>query len=214
MSDVHGLDLSSIGVLLAINGGLKPVCIVLASVLADQLCMRRMRLRIVHVRKLITVISFVPQGIFLLALAANVLNTPQVILPCLLLVAPLNIACNGGGYAVNHLDIAPQLASLVLAFYNTGGQVAGWMIPWLIGEMTPYPNGESRAQMEASGSGEAEPSAEWVATLSAEWRITFLLGGCCNLIGAAFYVAFASDRVQPWARLARQGASESELMVY
>ena len=34
-------------------------------------------------------------------------------------------ASNGGGYAVNHLDIAPQLASLVLAFYNMGGQGMG-----------------------------------------------------------------------------------------
>ena len=31
-------------------------------------------------------------------------------------VAPLNVASNGGGYANNHLDIAPALASLVLSF--------------------------------------------------------------------------------------------------
>ena len=110
-------------------------------------------MRTAHVRKLVTTVSFVPQvwergsardaphapsrsththgcvplplvqGIFLLALSARVLDSPSLIVALLLLVAPLNIASNGGGYAVNHLDIAPAVASLVLAFYNTGGQV-------------------------------------------------------------------------------------------
>ena len=45
------------------------------------------------------------------------------------------------------------------------------------------------------------PSVEWVSALSNEWRTTFLLGGLCNLAGAAIFVALASDRVQPWARV-------------
>ena len=164
------------------------------------------------------------QATFLLALALSWLDHPRAILPLLLVVAPLNVACNGGGYAVNHLDIAPQLASLVLAFYNMGGQVMGWMTPWAphrlqpctrysagrcsdlssvrvgrwaIGALTPYPDGMSREQIELSG---GEPSAAWVASLSREWRSTFLLGGLCNLAGAAFYLWLADDRVQPWSK--------------
>lgn len=120
LRDVHGLDLSRIGVLLGINGALKPLTIVTAAVIADRL---RRCMRTLHVRKLITSIAFVPQATFLLCLAAKVLDTPMVIAPLLLVVAPLNVASNGGGYAVNHLDIAPSLAPLVLAFYNMGGQV-------------------------------------------------------------------------------------------
>ena len=61
----------------------------------------------------------------------------------------------------------------------------GWTIPWLIGELTPYPNGRSRLQIEAGsggepGSGHAAPSAEWVRQLSAEWRAVFLIGGGCT----------------------------------
>lgn len=104
----------------------------------------------------------------------------------------------------------------------------GWMTPWIIGELTPYPNGMSRAQIEAAASpaaaasagggagGEgggigasAEPSDAWVETLSREWRVTFLLGGICNLAGAAVYLALASDRVQPWARQHAAGGSSS-----
>ena len=98
---------------------------------------------------------------------------------------------------MNHLDIAPQLASLVLAFYNMGGQVMGWCVPWVIGELTPYPGGESREQIEDAG---GAPSAEWLLRLRAEWRHTFLLGGVCNLLGAAAFIALASDQVQPWAK--------------
>jgi hypothetical protein len=147
----------------------------------------------------------VPSGLFLLALGWRWLDRPERILPLLLVVAPLNVAANGGGYAVNHLDIAPQLASFVLAFYNMGGQVMGWMTPWIIGELTPYPNGRSRAQiMEATG---LAPTASWLQSLSKEWRTTFLLGGCCNLAGAVVFLALASDQVQPWARLRKHGDS-------
>ena len=52
-------------------------------------------------------------------------------------------------------------------------------------------------EMEEHGSG---PSAAWVRQLSAEWRTVFLLGGVVNLLGAAIYLALASDQMQPWAR--------------
>ena len=158
-------------------------------------------------------------------------------------VAPLNVASNGGGYANNHLDIAPALASLVLSFCtlqtlgarsisreqqirsarpclcvclgpirssyvpsphphagtdNMGGQVMGWATPWVIGALTPYPNGESREQIEAAN---GTVTDAWLRQLGREWRTTFLLGGCCNMVGAAAYLALASDQVQPWARL-------------
>ena len=51
-------------------------------------------------RKLITTASFVPQGLFLLALATGLLDDPALIVPLLLVIAPLNVAANGGGYAV------------------------------------------------------------------------------------------------------------------
>jgi len=47
LRDVHGLDLSKIGVVLGVNGALKPVVIVATAYLADRL---RRRLRTLHVR--------------------------------------------------------------------------------------------------------------------------------------------------------------------
>ena len=207
LRDVHGLDLSSIGVLLGINGALKPVVIVVSAIVADRL---RRCVRTLHVRKAVTALSFLPQAVFLFALSARVVDTPAQIVPLLLVVAPLNLACNGGGYAVNYLDIAPSLSSLVLAFYNMGGQVMGWMTPWLIGELTPYPNGESRSQMELNDDG-VLPSDDWVAQLSREWRTVFLIGGCANVAATVAFLTLASDQVQPWARVARAPDDSSSL---
>jgi hypothetical protein len=53
------MDLSRIGVVLGINGALKPLVIITTAIVADRL---RKVMRTVHVRKLITSISFVPQG--------------------------------------------------------------------------------------------------------------------------------------------------------
>jgi hypothetical protein len=49
---------------------------------------------------------------------------------------------------VNHLDIAPTAAAMVLGWYNTVGQLTGTAAPIIMGWLTPYPDGMSRSQHE------------------------------------------------------------------
>jgi len=194
LRDVKDVQLSAIGLMLALPGLLKPVVILSAAWTADHL---RHSFRTVHVRKAITTIAFLPQVGFLLALAAGVLAEPTTIALTMTIVLPIGLASNGGGYAVNHLDIAPSVASLVLAFYNTGGQVAGWAAPYAIGVLTAYPDALSREQHLHSNCS-CPPSDAWVAEMDSRWRIVFCLGGLIQAAGGVTYLVLASDQVQAW----------------
>ena len=208
LRDVLGMDLSAIGFMLAVPGLFKPLVILVFAALADSLRSRGMRT--LHVRKLITMVAFLPQIGFLLLLGFGLLREPHSIGLLMACVLPLGLAANGGGYIVNHLDIAPTAASLVLAFYNTGGQVAGWTAPYLIGELTAYPDGLSREQHVATNGTSSAVSPSWVSSMDHEWCVVFLIGAALQMLGGGVYLALASDQVQPWVPKRRlAGAARS-----
>ena len=59
----------------------------------------------------------------------------------------------GGGFNVNHLDILPTAAGLLLGVVNMFGSVAGAVAPYTMARLTQYPQvdgvGRSREQWEA-----------------------------------------------------------------
>mmetsp|Transcript_11444 Transcript_11444/g.23065 ORF Transcript_11444/g.23065 Transcript_11444/m.23065 type:complete len:414 (-) Transcript_11444:586-1827(-) len=211
LRDVLDVRFSTIGFMLAVPGFLKPVVIVVSAGIADRL---RSRMRTAHVRKLVTAIAFLPQILFLFLLGTGALIEPYSIGLLMAFMLPLGLAANGGGYAVNHLDIAPTVASLVLAFYNTGGQVAGWAAPYLMAELTAYPDGISREQHLALYNN-TPPSAEWVAQMERQWRTVYLGGALLQAAGGVAYFVMGDDAVQPWVPLqspkdSRQAARRGE----
>lgn len=51
----------------------------------------------------------------------------------------LGVACSGfaiSGYNVNHLDIAPRYASILMGLSNGIGTIAGFVVPIVINYMT------------------------------------------------------------------------------
>jgi hypothetical protein len=130
----------------------------------------------------------------------------------------------GGGYAVNYLDIAPANAGLAMGLMNTFGQMAGWFAPWCLGQLTPYPQGMSREDWEqqqqqadatpalagaAAGAADSDigagtagaavyPPLEWVDEMSSEWRLVFLMAAGVQACGAAVYLLLAKAERQPW----------------
>ena len=66
----------------------------------------------------------------------------------------------GGGYAVNYLDIAPANAGLAMGLMNTFGQMAGWFAPWCLGQLTPYPQGMPREDWEQQQQQQQQQQAE------------------------------------------------------
>ena len=52
------------------------------------------------------------------------------------------------GYGVNHLDIAPRAAGVIVGISNTWGSVAGACAPVVMGWLTPFPLGRSRESFD------------------------------------------------------------------
>lgn len=78
------------------------------------------------------------------------------------------------GFAVNHLDIAPQHASVLMGISNTFATIPGIMSPLIAGFIVKNKSAE-------------------------EWRIVFFISAGIYLFGCVIYWFWASGEVQPWA---------------
>ena len=124
----------------------------------------------------------------------------------------------GGGFNVNHLDILPTAAGLLLGVVNMFGSVAGALAPYVMARMTEYPNaeGESGARNGLSREqwGDTEPSEAWLAEVEVGWSHVFMLAVAVDCAGMLLYGALLSGERQPWApRSARarpRGAAADE----
>ncbi|KAH8381373.1 hypothetical protein KR093_003900 [Drosophila rubida] len=90
------------------------------------------------------------------------------------------------GFAVNHLDIAPQHASVLMGIGNTFATIPGIVSPLLTG----YIVGDS---------GDRD-----------EWRLVFFISAGVYLIGCVIYWFYASGELQEWAKTPEQKAMEAE----
>ncbi|KAG7262216.1 hypothetical protein CRUP_023886 [Coryphaenoides rupestris] len=77
-------------------------------------------------------------------------------------------------FNVNHLDIAPRYASILMGISNGVGTLSGMVCPIIVGTMTKNKTRE-------------------------EWQYVFLIASMVHYGGVIFYGIFASGEKQPWA---------------
>ncbi|XP_059172993.1 sialin-like [Physella acuta] len=128
----------------------------------------------VAVRKIFTCGAFLIQAVFMIA--AGYLMSRAAAVVC------LTVAVGVGGFAwagfsVNHLDIAPQYASILMGLSNTFATLPGIISPGLTSVVV--------TDQDSSG----------------EWQIVFYLAACIYGIGAFIYGILASGETQSWAQL-------------
>ncbi|KAG7226355.1 hypothetical protein INR49_013766, partial [Caranx melampygus] len=78
------------------------------------------------------------------------------------------------GFNVNHLDIAPRYASILMGISNGVGTLSGMVCPLIVGAMTKHKTRE-------------------------EWQGVFLIASLVHYGGVIFYGLFASGEKQAWA---------------
>ncbi|XP_017888361.1 vesicular glutamate transporter 1 [Ceratina calcarata] len=87
------------------------------------------------------------------------------------------VACSGfaiSGFNVNHLDIAPRYASILMGMSNGIGTIAGLLVPFFVDNITEKKDAHS-------------------------WRNVFIIAACVHICGVIFYGIFCSGELQPWA---------------
>ncbi|KAJ8014130.1 hypothetical protein DPEC_G00037060 [Dallia pectoralis] len=171
MSNVLGFSIKENGALSAlpyIGCGLMAV---LGGQLADYLREKHF-CRTVVVRKVFSLIGMIGPAVFIVAVGYTGCNY-------VLAVAFLTISSSLGGmvasgFNINHLDIAPSYAGILLGITNSFATIPGMVGPVIARALTKNNTIE-------------------------EWQSVFYISAGINLFGAAFYTLFGQGVVQPWA---------------
>ncbi|XP_046544368.1 sialin-like [Haliotis rubra] len=85
------------------------------------------------------------------------------------------------GYSVNHLDIAPHFAGILMGITNSFGTTTGFIGPSIVGALT---NNNATAS---------------------QWRIVFFITAALFLIGGVLFAIFAQGEEQLWSIMATKG---------
>lgn len=169
------MEIDNIGIL----GALPHLCMTFIVPVGGQLAdyLRRSgALTTTQVRKLFNCGGFGIEAIFLIVVGMSN-GTSTAIFSLTLAVGFSGFAISG--FNVNHLDIAPRYASILMGISNGVGTLAGMLCPVVVQEITLDKKNERK--------------------LSMEWHEVFQMAGCIHIAGVIFYYFFASGELQPWA---------------
>lgn len=171
MKKVLKFDLQKTGFLAALPYLVMMIIVQCGGRLADFLRLRKI-LSTTAVRKTFNTLGFLAQGVFILIVGFT-LNKDIAVLALTLAVGFGGLAWSG--FIINHLDIAPRYASLLLGISNCFATVPGMLSPTVVGIIT-------------------------VNETQEEWRYVFGISSAIYAFGMIFYFLFASGNKQPWAQ--------------
>ncbi|CAH0559924.1 unnamed protein product [Brassicogethes aeneus] len=139
-------------------------------ILADKLRKKGI-LTTTQVRKLFNCGGFGMEATFFLIMAYSKTITQGMT------ALSIGVAFSGfaiSGFNVNHLDIAPKYASILMGMSNGIGTIAGCLCPFVVHKIVLDKTKE-------------------------EWREVFIISAVIHYLGIVFYGIFASGDLQPWA---------------
>ncbi|CAG9801296.1 unnamed protein product [Chironomus riparius] len=165
-------DLSGSGFIAAVPYLVLGIMLFLVGYLADWFQERKI-LTTSQVRRYFNCLAFVSQTTFMM-LAAYQQNRVLIIV-FITFGASLG-ALSICGYGVNHLDIAPQYASVLMGISNTVATIPGIISPLIAGFIVTE------------------------QTNASQWKWIFILTSCVYCCGCLIYWFFASGELQPWAK--------------
>jgi ACS family sodium-dependent inorganic phosphate cotransporter-like MFS transporter 5 len=176
LKDVWGFDISSDGLLSALPFGAMYVMIITGGYISDTLRSRHI-LTTVHTRKLMNSIGQFSPAIFLIAMSYTTSKTLGV---AFLVIGVGLSGFSLSGFNINHLDIAPRFAGLLMGITNTAGTVSGIVAPYVSGAIATI------------GSGNPEIARK-------QWTNVFFLSAEIYVFGALIFLILASGEKQWWA---------------
>uniref|UniRef100_A0A8C5QTI3 Vesicular glutamate transporter 1 n=1 Tax=Leptobrachium leishanense TaxID=445787 RepID=A0A8C5QTI3_9ANUR len=168
--EVFGFEISKVGLLSALPHLVMTIIVPIGGQIADFLRTKRI-MSTTNVRKMMNCGGFGMEATLLLVVGYS--HTRGVAISFLILA----VGFSGfaiSGFNVNHLDIAPRYASILMGISNGVGTLSGMVCPLIVGAMTKHKTRE-------------------------EWQYVFLIASLVHYGGVVFYGLFASGEKQPWA---------------
>ncbi|XP_015371893.1 PREDICTED: putative inorganic phosphate cotransporter [Diuraphis noxia] len=128
-------------------------------------------------RKIWNTISFWGGTVGLIVLSF-IKDTQLTIILYVFIVA---IGCSSNvGFNINHMDLSPNYAGLIMGITNTAASIGGIIAPLFVGVVVDD------------------------QTSVSEWRIVFLSGAVVLFISNLFFIIFGSAKTQPWNSLQKK----------
>ncbi|KAG7455896.1 hypothetical protein MATL_G00245920 [Megalops atlanticus] len=168
--EVFGFPISKVGILSAVPHMVMTIVVPIGGQLADFLRSRKI-LSTTTVRKIMNCGGFGMEATLLLVVGFS--HTRGVAISFLVLA----VGFSGfaiSGFNVNHLDIAPRYASILMGISNGVGTLSGMVCPLIVGALTKH---KTRL----------------------EWQNVFVIAAMVHYTGVIFYAIFASGEKQDWA---------------
>ncbi|KAL7051876.1 hypothetical protein ACKWTF_004671 [Chironomus riparius] len=156
-----------------------------------------------QVRRYFSCISFLSQGIFML-FVAYVANA-YLVMTFISFGAALG-ALSTCGYAMNHLDIAPQFSSFVRGISSTIGTIPGIVAPLVAGLIVNIPAAKDQhptttKEILIEPENDDPKYEDAVIQHVNQWKNVFIVTAHVYFLGCIFYWFYSSGEVQPWAIL-------------
>uniref|UniRef100_V9IKM6 Vesicular glutamate transporter 3 n=2 Tax=Apis cerana TaxID=7461 RepID=V9IKM6_APICE len=173
MHEAFDMALLETGVIGSLPHLLMTMIVPLGGLLADYIRKRGI-LSTTNVRKLFNCGGFGMEALFFLVVAHA--TTKKNGMAAIIALA-FGVACSGfaiSGFNVNHLDIAPRYASILMGMSNGVGTIAGLLVPIFVDHITEKKDTQS-------------------------WKNVFIIAACVHIFGVTFYAIFCSGELQPWA---------------
>lgn len=171
MNDILGFSIQQNGFLSALPYMGCAVVAVLSGQIADYL-RETCKYRTVVVRKAFSLIGMIGPAVFLVAAGFTGCNYTLAV--TFLTISSSLGGVSASGFNINHLDIAPSYAGILLGITNTFATIPGMVGPVIARALTQQKTFE-------------------------EWQIVFYIAAAINLFGAIFYTVFGRGTVQSWA---------------
>ncbi|KAM9481679.1 vesicular glutamate transporter 3 isoform 1-T1 [Clarias gariepinus] len=168
--EVFGFPISKVGILSAVPHMVMTIIVPIGGQLADYLRSHKI-LSTTAVRKIMNCGGFGMEATLLLVVGFS--HTRGVAISFLVLA----VGFSGfaiSGFNVNHLDIAPRYASILMGISNGVGTLSGMVCPLIVGALTKH---KTRR----------------------EWQNVFVIASTVHYCGVIFYAIFASGEKQDWA---------------
>ncbi|XP_051917136.1 vesicular glutamate transporter 2.2 [Hippocampus zosterae] len=168
--EVFGFEISKVGIVSALPHLVMTIIVPLGGQLADYLRTHNI-MSTTTVRKIMNCGGFGMEATLLLVVGYS--HSKGIAISFLVLA----VGFSGfaiSGFNVNHLDIAPRYASILMGISNGVGTLSGMVCPLIVGAMTKNKTRE-------------------------EWQYVFLIASLVHYGGVVFYGIFASGEKQPWA---------------
>ncbi|KAM8779028.1 sialin isoform 3-T3 [Rhynchonycteris naso] len=147
------------------------LCMILSGQAADHL-RAKWNFSTICVRRIFSLIGMIGPAVFLVA--AGFIGCDYYLAVAFLTISTTLGGFCSSGFSINHLDIAPSYAGILLGITNTFATIPGMVGPVIAKSLTPE-------------------------NTITEWQTVFWIAAAINVFGAIFFTLFGKGEVQNWA---------------